>query len=562
MINQEPTFYPKIFSALKGYTLERFLKDALAGILVGIIAFPLSIAFGMSSGVNPEQGIVTAVVAGFLISLLGGTRVQIGGPSGAFVVIIFTLASQYGYPGVCAATFMAGLILIFMGIFKLGVWVKFVPLPVVAGFTSGIGVVLFSNILPDIFGLTVAHIPTGFIGQIKMVLSNTSDINFYAVVLSLTTTFLIAFLQKYYPKLPSSFIVLILGTAVVQHFELPILTISDHFSDLKFHFSFLEMKSFDFSLIPNLIAPAITIALLCSIESLLSAIVSDGMIGGKHRSNTELIAQGIANLASSICGGIPATGALARTAINIKGGARSPIAGMVHSLFILLVVLAFHKFVDLIPMATLSGLLTVVAYNMIDIRQFKSHLSTLNSDSYVLILTFLLTVLVDLIVAIQVGMILSAFLFMYRMSEVSNIRKLEATLGNDGANDTYYERKGALSTFTIPPSVEVFEIQGAFFFGAASKFDELLRLINKPTKTIILRMNGVYMIDATGLGILIKLAKDMKKQQIKILVCDVHQACKERLLQSEFMHLIGHHSFYKTLKAALDDLPENEKTPS
>jgi SulP family sulfate permease len=520
-------FRPKLFSVFKeGYSMANLQSDIMAGIIVGIVALPLAIAFAIASGVSPEKGLITAIIAGFIISFLGGSRVQIGGPTGAFVVIVFGVIEQYGIEGLILSTFLAGLMLIAFGLLRLGTIIKFIPHPLIVGFTSGIAVIIFSTQIKQFFGLSITDLPSGFIPKWGAYFQNLSSVSLYAMLISVGTILITVFSKKIFKKIPGSFIAIILMTLAAMLFKLPVSTIGSVYGDLPNTIS-ISLPSFDLGNISNYIAPAFTIALLGAIESLLSAVVADGMISGNHRSNTELIAQGIANVASSIFGGIPATGAIARTATNVKNGGRSPVAGMVHALTLLLIVLFFGKWAVQIPLACLAGILVVVAYNMSEWRSFYSILRGSKYDIVVLLTTFLLTVLVDLTVAIQIGMVLAALLFMQRMANASHVIAADSDMD-------------ALEDYTdLPKGVEVYEIKGPFFFAAAQKYRETLKNFGKTGNILILRMRFVPFIDSTGIHNFRETIKYLQAIKVKMILSGVQPEVRKELEKARIDFLIG-----------------------
>jgi len=541
-------FKPELFSTIKNYSRQQFSKDVMAGLIVGIVALPLAIAFAIASGVSPEKGLYTAVIAGFIISAMGGSRVQIGGPTGAFIVIVYGIVQLYGVDGLIIATFMAGIILIMMGFARLGSVIKYIPHPLITGFTSGIAILIFSSQLKDFFGLQMGSIPADFIAKWKSYFGNVSSINVYAVVIAAATVAVVQLWPKVTHKIPGSLIAIFITTAVMQMLQLPVETIGSKFGDIPSSLPKPVIPHVDFDTIKNLIKPAFTIALLGGIESLLSAVVSDGMIGGNHKSNMELIAQGTANIFSSVFGGIPATGAIARTATNVKNGGRTPVAGIVHAITLLLIMLFVGKWVALIPMATLAGILVVVAYNMSEWESFVAVFKGPRSDVAVLLTTFLLTVLVDLTVAIEVGIVLAAFLFMRNMIKFSNVSMLTKDFEDHGNEKDKY----AVENFVIPADVEVFEITGPLFFGAAYKFKDALRLIEKPPKILIIRMRQVPIIDATGVRTLEEVYKESKHRGTKLVLSEVHsiQVMKE-LQDARLLFSIGKANVTKTFQEAV-----------
>lgn len=509
-------FRPKLLDTIRHYNSAQFTKDLMAGIIVGIVALPLAIAFGIASGVSPEKGLYTAVIAGFIISAFGGSRVQIGGPTGAFIVIVYGIVQQYGINGLIIATFMAGIMLMIMGFARLGVIIKFIPHPLIVGFTSGIALIIFSSQMKDFFGLSMGNIPADFIDKWKMYAANFASLNWQAFAIAGTTVAIIMLWPKITHKIPGSLIAILATTVIVQVFKLPVETIGSRYGSIPSSLPAPSIPDLDFATIKNMVQPAFTIALLGGIESLLSAVVADGMTGGNHRSNTELIAQGIANIFSSFFGGIPATGAIARTATNIKNGGRTPVAGMIHAVTLLLIMLFVGKWASLIPMATLAGILVVVAYNMSEWESFLSVMKGPRSDIAVLLTTFLLTILVDLTVAIEIGMLMAAVLFVRKMIKSSDVsiitRQLNAENGYDGE---------PASNYRIPKDVEVFEISGPLFFGATHKFKEAIKLIEKPPKVLILRMRQVPIIDATGLRTLQDVQRECLHRGTKVLISEV-----------------------------------------
>ena len=511
-------FKPKLFETLKGYNRRQLSKDLLAGLIVGIVALPLAIAFAIASGVSPEKGLYTAIIAGFIISALGGSRVQIGGPTGAFIVIVYGIVQVHGVNGLIIATFMAGVMLIVMGIARLGSVIKFIPHPLIIGFTSGIAVIIFSSQMKDLFGLKMGTVPADFIDKWKSYIENLGSINIYAVLITAATVLIIFLWPRLTHKLPGSLIAILATTAIMQFFHLPVETIGSRFGSIPSLLPTPVMPHLDFATIKNLVQPAFTIALLGGIESLLSAVVADGMIGGNHKSNMELIAQGTANIFSSVFGGIPATGAIARTATNVKNGGRTPVAGITHAITLLLIMLFVGKWAALIPMATLAGILVMVAYNMSEWESFLSVLKGSRSDIAVMLTTFFLTVLVDLTAAIEIGMVLAAFLFMRKMIKFSDV----SILTKDIDDNNNLKDNDAVSAFDIPDGVEVFEITGPLFFGAAYKFKDAMRFIEKPPRILILRMRQVPIIDATGIKTLEEVHKDARHRGTKLILSEVH----------------------------------------
>jgi SulP family sulfate permease len=533
---------PKLFTTLRGYDRRQFSHDLTAGVIVGIVALPLAIAFAIASGVTPAQGLYTAIVAGFLISALGGSRVQIGGPTGAFVVVVYAIVQRYGVSGLAAATLMAGLILVLLGIFKLGTLIKFIPHPLITGFTSGIAVIIASNELRDFFGLQVGKVPAEFIEKLQLLWAAGGSVNPWSVAIATFTIVLLVVWRQLNWRFPGPMVALIVTAVAVKLFQLPVETIGSRFGVIDLAFPRPTLPALSLADVRGLVGPAFTIAALGAIESLLSAMVADGMIGGRHRSNMELVAQGIANIVSPMFGGIPATGAIARTATNVKNGGRTPLAGIIHAATLLLIALVFGKWAALVPMATLAGVLMLVAYQMSEWRFFRAELRGPREDAAVLVTTFLLTVLVDLTVAIAVGMVLASFLFMKRMAEATNVSAVTRDLRADG-DDTTYSDPGAISRRSIPQRVEVFEISGAFFFGAAEAFKEALGQIAGRPWVIIIRMRDVSLLDSSGLHALREVVRRFRGDRTVVLLAEVHAQPLAVIEASELFHEMGDDMF-------------------
>ena len=535
-------FVPKLVTTLRGYDRRQLTNDLTAGVIVGIVAFPLAIAFAIASGVTPERGLYTAIVAGFIISALGGSRVQIGGPTGAFVVVVYAIVQRYGVPGLSIATLMAGVILVLLGVFKLGALIKFIPHPLVTGFTSGIGVLIAVNEIRDFFGLRIESMPAEFVEKIETLARNTGTMNLWAVAIATFTVVLLVVWRQFNSRVPGPFVALLVTAGAVQIFHLPVETIGSRFGVIDMTIPTPHIPAISFADLRALVGPAFTIAALGAIESLLSAMVADGMIGGRHRSNMELVAQGVANIASPIFGGIPATGAIARTATNVKNGGRTPIAGMIHAITLLLIALLLGKWAALVPMATLAGILMLVAYQMSEWRVFRAELRGPREDAAVLVSTFLLTVIIDLTVAIAVGMVLAAFLFMKRMAETTNVAAVTRALRNDG-DDVTYSAPGAISQREVPHRVEVFEISGPFFFGAAEAFKEALGQIAGKPWVIIIRMRDVSLLDSSGLHALQDVVRRFRRDGTLVLLAEVHAQPLATIQASELFHELGDDMF-------------------
>lgn len=539
---------PKLVTVLReGLSREQLLRDLLAGLVVGVVAVPLGIAFAIASGVRPEQGLYTAVVAGFLISCFGGSRVQIGGPTGAFVVLVAGVVEQYGYEGLVVATLMAGLILIAMALARLGAVIRFIPYPVTVGFTTGIALIIASGQLRDGLGLDVERLPSGFVGQWRAYAERLDGADPLALALCLGTVLLIQLWPRVSQRVPGPLVALVGTTALASLLDLPVDTIGSRFGEISTAPPRLHWPEIDASLLGELASPALAIALLAGIESLLSALVADGMTGRRHRSNAELLAQGVANLASPLFGGIPATGAIARTATNVRNGGTTPIAGMVHALTVLAVLVFAGSWVGRVPMAALAGILLVVAYNMSEWRVFVRLLRGPRSDVLVLLVTFGLTVAVDLTVAIQAGVVLAALLFMRRMAEVTQVQAVTSPL-------RYGEDEGSglsADELALPDEVKVFEINGSFCFGAAQKFSELMASLKTRPRVVILRMRHVLAIDATGLHALEEVTQRFDRQGTRLLLSGVHAQPLVAMERSGLLERLGEqHAFASFAEAA------------
>jgi sulfate permease, SulP family len=542
-------FIPKLATTLEDYSREQFIRDLIAGVIVGIVALPLSIAFAIASGVTPDRGLYTAIVAGFVISALGGSRVQIGGPTGAFVVIVYGIVQRYGIGGLTIATLMAGVLLIGFGLARLGNSIRFIPHPLITGFTSGIAVIIATGEIKDAFGLKMGAVPADFVQRFQAFAQHIGTINWAATAVCVTCVAIIMLWPRVSRRVPGPFIALIVTTAVTQLLHLNVETIGSRFGVLAAQLPHPVVPHVSYSDAMLLVRPAFTIALLGAIESLLSAVVSDGMIGGQHRSNMELIAQGVANITSPLFGGIPATGAIARTATNIKNGGRTPIAGIMHAITVLLITLFFGRWAGLIPMATLAGILLVVAYQMSEWRVFRAELTSPRSDVVVLLATFGLTVFVDLTVAIEVGMVLAAFLFMRRMASIASVNQIPHEMLEDAASDD-------LQTEQVPRGVDVYEINGPFFFGAAETFKDTLALVAGKPKVLILRMRRVPVIDATGLHALKDVVHRSRRDGTMVLVCEVQPQPLQALRRSVLMDEIGEEHVMPTLESAIERASE------
>lgn len=537
---------PKLFTTLKTYTKDLFIADLSAGVIVGIVALPLAIAFAIASGVSPEKGVLTAIIAGFIISALGGSKVQIGGPTGAFVIIVFGIVQQYGLAGLTFATLLAGILLMIMGFAKMGTVIKFIPHPLIVGFTSGIAVIIFSTQIKDFLGLSIASVPSEFFDKWHAYFTNLHLINWYSLAIGGGSIALILLWQKFNKKIPGSLVALLAATIATYVFQLPVETIGTKFGEISVSLQMADFSQFTFAQAKQLIEPAVTIAILAAIEALLSAVVADGMIGSRHRSNMELVAQGAANIASSVFGGIPATGAIARTATNIKNGGKTPVAGIIHAVTLLLVMLFFGTYASLIPLSALAAILIIVSYNMSEWRSFVRVLKSPKSDVSVLLITFFLTVVFDLTIAIEVGMVMSAFLFMHRMSMVTNVGVITREFNEDEVEDTQ-----SINLKDVPKDVEVFEINGPFFFGAVDKFREAIDRVAERPKVLIIRMRNVPAIDSTGIAVLEKLCLDNRKHGTHFVLSGVHSQPLIAIEQAGLIDVFGEENIHDNIDSAL-----------
>lgn len=543
-------FTPKFFTLLKaGITKKQLYKDVLAGIIVGIVALPLSIAFAIASGVSPEKGLITAIIAGIVISVLGGSRVQIGGPTGAFIVILYAIVQEHGVNGLTIATFMAGFIIMGMGFAKLGNYLKFIPYPLIVGFTSGIALIIFSSQIKDLFGMPIESLPADFVDKWIVYGSHFTQINWVAFAIAIATIVISLFFGRVTTKIPGSIVAIVLSTVVVYYFDLPVETIESKFGEIPNSISMPAFPHIDFATIKALIQPAIAIALLGSIESLLSAVVADGMIGGRHRSNMELVAQGAANVFSGLFGGIPATGAIARTATNIKNGGRTPISGIVHAIVLLLIMLLMAPVAKLIPLSCLAGILIVVAWHMGEWHHFFALFKSNKMDIIILLTTFLLTVFFDLILAIEIGMILSSLIFMNRMSEATSIKNASNMLeSNDDFGDKLFEDELA----DIPKDILLYEINGPLFFGASQKFQEVITDLNQRPKILILRMRNVPFIDATGINRMKDICKQLQSRGTTVIISGANHEVKLELLKANIYTMLNKKNIHDKISDAMD----------
>ena len=547
-------FKPKLFETLKNYSRAKLMTDVMAGVIVGSVALPLAIAFGIASGVSPEKGIITAIVAGFIVSFLGGSKVQIGGPTGAFIVIIYGIIQQYGIEGLMVATMMAGVLLVLLGVFKLGTIIKFIPYPIIVGFTSGIALTIFTTQIADVFGLRFGDekVPGDFIGKWMLYARHFDTVNWWNVAVSIVSIVVIALTPRLSRKMPGSLVAIVLVTAGVYFLKMYggvdcIDTIGDRFS-IKSQLPEAAVPSLNWEAVKNLFPVAITIAVLGAIESLLSATVADGVIGDRHDSNTELIAQGIANIASPVLGGIPATGAIARTMTNINNGGRSPVAGIVHAVVLLLILLFLMPLAQYIPMACLAGVLVVVSYNMSGWRVFKGLLRNPKSDVVVLLMTFFLTVIFDLTVAIEVGLVIACVLFMKRVMETTEISVITDEIDPNKESDMEMHEEH----LAVPDGVEVYEINGPYFFGIATKFEEIMARLGDRPKIRIIRMRKVPFIDSTGIHNLTTFCEMSQKENIHLILSGVNPQVHAVLEKAGFYEMLGKENICSNINEALD----------
>mgnify|MGYP003288895987 FL=1 len=545
-------FKPKLLTSLKNYSKENFMADLMAGIIVGIVALPLAIAFGIASGVSPEKGIITAIIAGLLISVFGGSKVQIGGPTGAFIVIVFGIIADYGMNGLIIATFMAGIFLILMGVLRVGTIIKYIPYPIIVGFTSGIALTIFTTQIKDLFGMQIADVPADFVSKWIVYFQHFNTMNIWPLLIGLGSILIIVYTPKISKKLPGSLLAIIIMTVVALLLKnyagvTTIETIGDRFT-INPNMPTPEVPKITWEVFTKLMSPALVIAMLGAIESLLSAAVADGVIGDKHDSNQELVGQGIANMACSLFGGIPATGAIARTMTNINNGGRTPIAGIIHALVLLLIYFFLMPLAKYIPMSCLAGILVVVSYNMSEWRSFKAILKNPKSDITVLLVTFFLTVIFDLTVAIEVGILIACLLFMRRMSEVTKVSVETEEIDLNADSDLPYNNEHLI----IPDRVEVYEINGPYFFGIANRFEEVMNDVGSIPAVRIIRMRKVPFIDSTGVHNLTNLCKKCLKKDVHIVLSGVNDKVLDVLTKAGFDELIGKDNICSHITIALE----------
>lgn len=542
---------PQLLTSLKTYNRQTLTADIMAGIIVGIVALPLAIAFGIASGVTPEKGIITAIISGFIISLLGGSKVQIGGPTGAFIVIIYGIIQKYGIEGLMIATVMAGVFLLLFGLLKLGTIIKYIPYPIVVGFTSGIAVTIFTTQIKDLFGLTIESVPSDFIEKWGCYISHFSTADLWCSIVGILSVVIIALTPKVSKKIPGSLVAIIVMTVAAlilkNYFGVTTIeTIGDRFS-VSSAIPDAHMPAMTWDTIKSLVAPALTIAVLGAIESLLSATVADGVIGAHHNSNTELVAQGLANIASPIFGGIPATGAIARTMTNINNGGKTPVSGIVHAIVLLLIFLFFMPLAKYIPMACLAGVLVIVSYGMSGWRSFLALMKNPKSDVTVLLITFFLTIIFDLTVAIEVGLIIACLLFMKRVSEITDVKAV-----TDEINEESDMIKDYAEHLTIPEGVEVYEINGPYFFGAGNKFEEVMAAFGDRPKVRIIRMRKVPFVDSTGIHNLTNLCEMSHNEGIEVVLSGVCEKVHKQLEKARFYDILGNKNICSHINLALE----------
>jgi len=533
------------------------MRDLISGVVVGIVALPLALAFAIASGVPPERGLYTAIVAGFLISALGGSRVQIGGPTGAFVVIVYGIVTKFGYDGLVVITMMAGGILILLGIARMGALLKFIPYPVITGFTSGIAVIIFSSQVKDFLGLKMGNVPPDFMDKWVAYGEKLQTLSTPTTLVAAGSLVILLVWPRVSRMVPGPFVAMVAATIVVQLFHLPVETIGSRFGAVPSMLPAPHIPSIPWNHLREFISPALTVALLAAIESLLSAVVADGMIGTRHKSNMELVAQGVANIASPIFGGIPATGAIARTATNIRTGGRTPLAGMIHAITLLLILIFLGRWAAMVPLAALAAILVVVAYHMSEWRSFAGLLRAPRSDLVVLLMTFALTIFVDLTIAVQVGIVISSLLFMKRMADVTNIEGVTSDLRDQNENPDEItqvrKKRRIVAGHEVPNGVEIYEVNGPFFFGAADKLKDVMMEIAKPPKVFILRMRNVPAIDATGLHALEQMAKKSRARGTELILTEVRQQPLRAIVRARKLDALGgREHLAKTLEIALE----------
>ncbi len=557
-------FKPKLFTLLKTYSASQFRSDLSAGIIVGIVAMPIALAYAIASGVTPDVGLVTAVIAGLIVSLLGGSRVQIGGPSGAFIVIVYSIVQHHGIEGLLITTFMAGIMLVLMGLFRMGTIIRFMPYPIVVGFTSAIAAIIFTTQISPFFGLDIPEMSATFLGKWINFFTYLHTINLHAMGLGMITILLIILLPKTGSKMPGSFVAIIVTTLLVYLFDLPVETLGSKYGEIASTIPRPDFPVITFEKVSMLIQPAFTIAMLCAIESLLSAMVADGYTGGSHRPNTELIAQGAANMVVPFFGGLPASGQIAKTMTNIRRGAKTPVAGIIHAAVLLVILLFLGRFAGLIPIACMAGMLIGVAYKMSEWHTFVNFLKYPRSDGLVLLTTFLLTLVFDLSIAIQVGLLMAMVSFLKRFVESSNIEVFRRDVDDESEPETLFDEH--LGNIKMPNGIEIYEINGPFFFGVANKFDEIVRENTRDIHARIIRLRKVPFIDSTGLNNLENLYLKSLGEKIQLIFSGVHPGAMVALEQSGLLDKVGRENVFDDIAPALlraqEIVEEKEKTAS
>lgn len=536
---------PKSITCLKNYNKEQFIKDLISGIIVAIIALPLAIALAIASGVSPEKGLHTAIIGGFIVSLLSGSRVQIGGPTAAFVIMVYGIIEKYGIDGLLVATIMAGFFLVIMGLLKFGNLIKYIPSSITSGFTSGIAIVLLSTEVKDFFGLQIKTVPSEFINKLIVYFNNFHTINYESLFISVLTLVIIILWPKINKKLPGTFVAIIVVTLITMIFKLNITTIGSQFGQLSSSLPSITLPNITFKMINELMLPALTIAILAAVESLLSAVVADGMIGGSHRSNMEIIAQGFANIFSGAFGGLPVTGAIARTTANVKNGGRTPVAGMVHALGLLVIMLLFMPYVKLIPMAALASVLVMIAYNMGEWEAFKRIFHSPKSDASVFLVTFILTIFLDLVVAIGVGVVLASFLFMRKMAHLTEVNYILDDEENKDANEF-------IENVKMPEHMAMYEISGPFFFGAANKFVNTVRAMGVPPKVLIIKMSKVPFMDSTAYHSFEMLYDICKRHHTRLILLKIQEQPLSMLRKYGFIDILGEKNLCNTVDEGIE----------
>ncbi|MDH6341767.1 SulP family sulfate permease [Parabacteroides sp. PFB2-12] len=544
-------FQPKLFTALRNYSKEKFMADLMAGIIVGIVALPLAIAFGIASGVSPERGLFTAIIGGFIVSFLGGSNVQIGGPTGAFIVIVYGIIQNFGVEGLAIATVIAGIMLVLMGVLKLGTVIKFIPYPIVVGFTSGIALTIFATQMKDLFGLSIEKVPADFLSKWVVYFQHIDTINWWALLIGLLSILIIVYTPRISRKVPGSLVAIIVMTLIVfvlrNYAGITVIeTIGDRFV-INAALPTPEGFSFNLETINRLLPSAFTIAMLGAIESLLSATVADGVTGDKHNSNTELIAQGAANIVVPLFGGIPVTGAIARTMTNINNGGRTPVAGIIHAVVLLLILLFLGPLTKHIPMACLAGVLIIVSYNMSEWRTFRSLMKNPKGDVAVLLVTFFLTVIFDLTIAIEIGLLIAMFIFMTRVTETTKISVTTDQIDLSEGSEVAVEEE----TLVLPQGVEVYEIDGPFFFGIANKFESVMQRVGDKPQVRIFRMRKVPFMDSTGLHNLESLLRLSQAEEIQLILSGVNDTVRNLLIKSGFAEKIGKENICSNINEAV-----------